>query len=90
MIPIMGLSISHLLFADNTILFVGASREQLLYIRIVLFFGSCHRLESQCWSEIVPMSEVGNLNALADILYCKVGGSFQGYIDMESYLREDG
>lgn len=36
------------------------------------------------------MSEVGNVNALVDILCCKVGGSFQGYIDMESYLREDG
>lgn len=90
MIPIVGLRISHLLFADNTILFVGASREQLLYIRMVLFLGSCHRLESQCWSEIVPMSEVGNLNAPADILCCKVKGLFQGYINMESYLREDG
>ena len=33
-----GLQISHLLFANDTILFCDASREQLLYIRMVLIF----------------------------------------------------
>ena len=33
-----GLKISHLLFANDTILFCDASREQLLYIRMVLIF----------------------------------------------------
>ena len=33
-----GLKISHLLFANNTILFCDASKEQLLYIRMVLIF----------------------------------------------------
>ena len=33
-----GLHISHLLFANDTILFCDATREQLLYIRMVMIF----------------------------------------------------
>ena len=33
-----GINISHFLFADETILFCDATREQLLYIRMVLIF----------------------------------------------------
>ena len=69
-----GLHISHLLFTDDTILFCDASEEQLLHIRMVLIF-----LEAIIGlkvnigkSEIVPVGEVGNLDALARILCCKV------------------
>ena len=70
-----GLHISYLLFADDTILFCDASREQLLYIRMVLiFFEAIIGLKVNVGkSEIVLVGEVGNLDALACILCCKVG-----------------
>ena len=66
----VGVSISHLLFADNTILFCDASREQLLSTRLVL---SCFQAFTGLKvnvrkSEIVLVGEVNNLDALAYIL----------------------
>ena len=76
--------ISHLLFADDTILFCDVSREQLLYIRIVLiFFEVITGLKVNVGkSEIVPVGEVGNLDALARILCCKVGRLPMSYLGM--------
>ena len=74
-----GLHISqtYLLFADDTILFFpfcNASREKLLYIWMVLIlFEVITGLELNFGkSEIVLDGEVGNLDALASILCCKV------------------
>ena len=62
-----GVHISYLLFANDTNLFCDASREQLLYIRMVLiFFEAITGLKvNVSKSEIVPVGDVGNLNALA-------------------------
>ena len=79
-----GVHISYLLFADDTILFCDASREQLLYIRMVLiFFEAITGLKvNASKSEIVPIGDARNLNALAHTLCCKVGTSPMRYPSM--------
>ena len=56
-------SISHLLFADDTILFCDASREQIFSIRLVLtYFQAFTSLKVNVGkSEIVPIGEVSNI-----------------------------
>ena len=80
----VGMHISHLFFADDTILFCDASREQLLSIRFVL---SCFQAFTGLKvnggkSKIVPVGEVNNLDALANIFQCRVGNLPMKYLGM--------
>ena len=60
----------HLLFANDTILFYDASREQILSIRLALTcFQAFTSLKVNVGkSEIVPVGEVHNIQSLAYIL----------------------
>ena len=80
----IGIHISHLFFADDTILFCDASREQLLSIRFTLTcFQAFTSLKVNVGkSEIVPIGEVGHIQSLANIFQCKVGSLPMTYLGM--------
>jgi len=83
-INLIGVRISHLLFANDTILLCDASREQLLSIRLDLScFQAFTRLKVNVGkSEIVPVGEVGNIGVLANILHYRVGSLPMKYLGM--------
>jgi hypothetical protein len=69
-----GVSISHLLFADDIILFCDVEPSQLMHIRMVLTcFEAVTGLKvNMRKSEMVLVGEVANITALADFLCCQV------------------
>ena len=80
----IGIRISHLLFAYDTIIFCDASIEQIFSIRLVLtcfqaFTGLKVNVEK---SEIVPIGEVSNVQTLANILQYRVGSLPMIYLGM--------
>uniref|UniRef100_A0A2N9ERP6 Reverse transcriptase domain-containing protein n=1 Tax=Fagus sylvatica TaxID=28930 RepID=A0A2N9ERP6_FAGSY len=76
--------VSHLLYADDTILFCDANPEQLLYIRMVLtcFEAVIGLKVNMTKSEMVPIGEVPNLSAMAELLYCRIGSLPLQYLRM--------
>ena len=70
----IGVCISHLLFADDTILFCDASRVWLSIRLALLCFQAFIGLKVNVGkSEVVPIGKVHNLIALIDIISCRVG-----------------
>jgi hypothetical protein len=79
-----GLRISHLLYANDTILFCDADMSQLLYVRMVLnFFEAATSLRvNMSKSEMVPVGKVQNLSDLAESLWCHIGELPLSYLGM--------
>jgi hypothetical protein len=68
------LSISHSLFADDTLIFCGADSEQVWHLRgVFIWFQAISGLKiNLSKSELVPMGTVQNVPELENILGCHV------------------
>ena len=68
------LMISHLLFADDTLIFCGADPLQIWHLRAVfIWFQAISRLKiNLSKTELVAVGQVPNVNELAAVLSCKV------------------
>ncbi|KAJ9698913.1 hypothetical protein PVL29_007804 [Vitis rotundifolia] len=71
----MDLNVSHLLFADDTIIFCEAKKENLTYLSWILaWFEVASRLRiNLAKSELIPVGEVAEIEDMAVELGCRVG-----------------
>ncbi|RVW39954.1 putative mitochondrial protein [Vitis vinifera] len=78
------LHISHLFFADNTIIFCEARKDHLTHLSWILFwFEAASGLKiNLAKSEIIPVGEVVGMEELAVELGCKVGSLPSQYLGL--------
>ena len=81
--------VSHLLHADDTILFCDADLVQFLYIRMALTcFEAVTGLKvNMAKSEMVPIGVVDGLNDLVELLSCHTRSLLLQYIGMQMVVE---
>ena len=79
-----GLVLTHLLYADDTLIFYGEDWIQLVYLRwLLMWFEAISRLKINFYkSEIIYVGRVDNVEALATELGCKVGSFLTSYLGL--------
>ncbi|WMV20737.1 hypothetical protein MTR67_014122 [Solanum verrucosum] len=68
------MEVTHLLFADDTVVFCEAEQEQICYLRVIrVIFEACSGLKIN-WRKIniFPVKEVQQIQSLAHILRCRI------------------
>lgn len=80
----MEVTVSHLLFADDTLVFCDAEASQLGYLRLVLlFFQMASELRVNIVkSEIIPVGDVENIDALTFVFGCKTAYLPSSYLGL--------
>ena len=70
-----GMVLSHMLYADDTIVFCGANQDQMMYLSwLLMWFEAISGLRINLnKSEIIPVGRITNVDVLALELGCKVG-----------------
>ena len=78
------LNISHLFFADDTVVFCEANKEHLTHLSWILFwFETASSLRiNLAKSEIIPVGEVDEIDELAVELRCRVGSLPSQYMGL--------
>ena len=78
------LSISHLLYADDTLIFCEANQDRMLYLGwTLMWFGAILGLRiNLSKSEIIPVGRVANVAKLAAELGCGVGSLPAKYLGL--------
>ena len=78
------LTISHLLYADDTFLFCKADEDQLKFLSwILMWFKAMSSLKINLnKSEIIPIGPVTNTEELASELGCKIGSLPTSYLGL--------
>lgn len=78
------LCISHIIFADDTLILCDAESSQILYLRVILLafeaISGLHINFSQ--SKLFLVNEVQNIQFLADILRCSIGSFPTTYLGL--------
>uniref|UniRef100_A0A2N9HSR5 Reverse transcriptase domain-containing protein n=1 Tax=Fagus sylvatica TaxID=28930 RepID=A0A2N9HSR5_FAGSY len=79
-----GLKVSHMLFADDTLVFCGATRDQLYHLKgVMLCFEAVSGLRINLGkSEIVPVGPVADVENLVQVLGGRVGSLPMKYLGL--------
>ena len=79
-----GLTVSHLLYADDAILFCESKQEQMAYLSwLLMWFEAISGLKiNLAKSEIIFVGGVVNMEVLANELGCKIGAFPSSYLGL--------